>query len=105
MGEARIVVLIDSYERLAPLDGWVRSSVLPQLPMSAITVLAGPSAPSDAWRSDPAWGELLRIVSLRNLGPDETRAYLVASGVELLGMTPWPEPRMGTRWRFRCAPT
>ena len=80
--ESPVVVLIDAYERLAPLDAWMRTSLLPRLPASAITVLAGRTRPSDAWRSDPAWRDLLRIVSLRNLGPAETRSYLLLSGID-----------------------
>jgi AAA ATPase domain len=35
-----------------------------------------------AWRADPGWGDLLRIVSVRNLTPAESREYLVAAGVD-----------------------
>ncbi|MGH9263769.1 MAG: ATP-binding protein [Acidimicrobiales bacterium] len=81
-GGGPLVVLIDAYERLAPLDGWIRTTLLPRLPVSAITVMAGRAPPSDAWRADPAWRDLLRIVSLRNLTPAESRAYLRASDVD-----------------------
>ncbi len=52
------------------------------LPSSALTVLAARTPPGEAWRADPAWRDLLRIVSLRNLTPEDCRAYLRASGVE-----------------------
>ena len=29
-----------------------------------------------AWRADPGWQTLIRALALRNLGPDEGRAYL-----------------------------
>lgn len=76
-----LVVLIDAYERLAPLDGWIRTTLLPLLPISSLTVLASRTPPPEDWRSDPAWRERLRIVSLRNLSPEESRAYVTASGV------------------------
>jgi hypothetical protein len=79
---ARLVVLFDTYERLAPLDDWVRTRLLPRLPASALTVIAGRTPPGPAWRADPAWRELLRVVSLRNLSPEESRQYLHACGVD-----------------------
>jgi hypothetical protein len=78
----RLVVLIDTYERLGPLDDWVRTGLLPRLPATALTVVAGRRPPGSAWRADPAWRELLRVVSLRNLSPEESRQYLHACGVD-----------------------
>jgi hypothetical protein len=72
----RLVVLLDAYERLASLDGWMRARLLPRLPPDAVTVIAGRSSPDAAWRADPAWRDLLRVVSLRNLDPDACRRYL-----------------------------
>jgi hypothetical protein len=81
-GGGRLVVLLDTYERLGPLDDWVRSRLLPRLPATALTVVAGRMPPGSAWRADPAWRELLRVVSLRNLSPEESRRYLHACGVD-----------------------
>jgi len=78
----RLVVLFDTYERLGPLDDWVRTRLLPRLPATALTVVAGRRPPGSAWRADPAWRELLRVVSLRNLSPQESRQYLHACGVD-----------------------
>jgi hypothetical protein len=78
----RVVALVDTYERLGPLDDWVRTGLLPRLPATALTVVAGRAAPGSAWRADPAWRELLRVVSLRNLSPEESRQYLAACGVD-----------------------
>ncbi len=78
----RLVLLIDAYERLAPVDDWVRDQLVPRLPATALTVLASRVPPAPGWRSDAAWRDLLRVVSLRNLDPDDARRYLDASGVE-----------------------
>ena len=78
----RLVIMFDTYELLAPLDEWVRTWLLPRLPATALTVLAGRAAPDAAWRADPAWRELLRVVSLRNLSPEDSRQYLHACGVD-----------------------
>lgn len=80
--EGRLVLLFDSYERLGALDDWVRTWLLPRLPATALTVVACRELPGPAWRADPAWRELLRVVSLRNLGPEESRSYLRACGVD-----------------------
>jgi hypothetical protein len=80
--DGRMVIMFDTYERLASLDEWIRTWLVPHLPATALTVLAGRAAPDSAWRTDPAWRELLRVVSLRNLRPDESRQYLHACGVD-----------------------
>jgi hypothetical protein len=75
-GAGRIVLLIDSFELMAPLDDWLRTHLIPRLPPSALTVIASRAAPAAAWRADPAWRGLLRVVALRNLSPEESRRYL-----------------------------
>jgi hypothetical protein len=76
-----MVLLVDSFERLGPVDGWVRDRLLPRLPVSSVIVLAGRLPPRPEWRADPAWSEVLRVVSLRNLDPDAARSYLDRRGV------------------------
>ena len=78
----RLVLLIDSYERLAPVDDWIREGLVPRLPVAAITVLAGRTPPELGWRADPAWRDLLRVVTLRNLAPADSHTYLEACGVD-----------------------
>lgn len=75
------VILIDTYEQLAPLDDWMREQFLPDLPGQALVVLAGRNPPGPGWRSDRGWQELLRIVALRNLSPDESTDYLERRGI------------------------
>lgn len=71
-----LILLLDTYELLSPLDGWLRENFLPQLPERALVVIAGRQPPPAAWRADDGWGELTRIISLRNLRPDESAGYL-----------------------------
>ena len=78
---ARSVILIDTYELLAPLDVWLRETFVPQLAAQTRVVIAGREPPSAAWRSAPEWHDLLRVVSVRNLSPADSRTYLVARGV------------------------
>lgn len=81
-GGGRLVLLVDAYEQMTPLDHWFRARLIPRLPASAIIVIAGRDAPSRGWRTDPAWGALLRVVSLRNLSPDDSRALLGKAGID-----------------------
>lgn len=78
----RVVLVVDAYDRLAPVDEWVRTDLLPRLPATVLTVLAARRPPDPAWRVDPAWRDLLRVVSLRNLGPDESRQLLRRTDVD-----------------------
>jgi hypothetical protein len=71
-----LVLLLDTYETLEPLDDWLREHFLPQLPAQALVVIAGRNPAASAWRSDAAWQQLLRVVPLRNLHPEESLAYL-----------------------------
>jgi len=72
----RVLVLIDTYEALAPLDEWLRNTFLPQLSENTLVVLAGRNPPLPGWQADPGWQTLIRTLPLRNLSPEESRAYL-----------------------------
>ncbi len=75
------VLLLDTFEAAVGLEDWLREEFVPSLPARALVVVAGRNGPGAAWRRDPGWGDLLRVVSLRNLGPDEARAFLRGAGV------------------------
>ena len=77
------VILLDTYETLSPLEDWLRTSFLPELPETVLTVLAGRYPPASSWRADPGWHSLLHTISLRNLSPDEGREYLDRCGIPL----------------------
>jgi hypothetical protein len=77
----RALVIIDTFEMLTPLEGWLREQLLPQLPGHTLVVIAGRDAPGPRWRSDAGWAELVRIIALRNLDPDDSREYLRLRGV------------------------
>lgn len=81
------VVFVDTYELLTHLDDWLRESYLPSLPADVIVVLAGRDQPTPGWLAEPGWQDLVRVVSLRNLRPTESREFLTARGV--------PEDRQG----------
>lgn len=70
------VLLIDTYEDLCALDEWMRDEFLPELPESVLVVIADRNPPSSAWLADPGWQTLIRTIPLRNLAPEESRAFL-----------------------------
>jgi hypothetical protein len=73
--------LIDTYELLAPLDVWLRETLLPQLPARSLVVLAGRNPPASAWRTDLEWADLAHIRELSNLRPEESQTYLATRGI------------------------
>jgi hypothetical protein len=77
----RTVILIDTYEVLSPLDDWLRTTFLPQLPDTVLTVLAGRHPPNSAWQGDVGWQDLVRVISLRNLSQEESRIFLNKRGL------------------------
>ena len=76
LGAGRRVLLVDTYENLEPLDGYLRDTFLPRLSDDTLVVLAGRVPPSESWRGDLGWQNMVRAVSLRNLAPAESRAFL-----------------------------
>lgn len=77
----RHVLMLDTYEAAGPLDGWLQERFLPSLPAETVVVIAGRAAPPQRWLVDPGWHQLLRVISLRNLGPADVREYLSRSQV------------------------
>jgi hypothetical protein len=75
------VLLIDTYEILAPLDDWLRETFLPQLPAETLVVTAGRDAPAPAWQTDLDWSQLTRSLPIQNLHPEESQTYLTTRGV------------------------
>lgn len=72
----RVLLLIDTYEQLAPLDAWLRDSFLPQLPGDSLVVIAGRYGLGAAWQSDAAWSQLIHQIELEPLQPAESVHYL-----------------------------
>jgi ATP/maltotriose-dependent transcriptional regulator MalT len=77
----RKVIFLDTCELLAPLEGWLREVFFPSLPENILIVLAGRRRPSSDWQVDAGWQALVHVLPLRNLSPDESRAYLHQRGV------------------------
>lgn len=74
--ESRVVFFIDTFELLAPLEGWLREIFFPQLPENVFTVITGRNPLAAEWRLDPGWRSLINHLSLRNLSNEESIGYL-----------------------------
>lgn len=72
----RVVLFVDTYEKITPIDDWVRLDFLPQLPAQALTVICGRNAPSLSWMTDAGWKALMRSIQLRTFSPAESEEYL-----------------------------
>ena len=78
------LVLLDSWERLAALDGHLRRHILPRLPAGALVVIASRHAPGRSWFS-AGWDHVVLDLPLSPLGADDADALLAVRGVEDAG--------------------
>ncbi len=69
------VLVVDGFERLNLLDGWLRNDFLVTAPADLTTVLVGRRPPNLAWRTSPGWRHLVAELAV---GP------LDAAGARLL---------------------
>ena len=81
-GDGPLVALLDTFEAAGALEDWLRDELIPAQPAGSLVVVAGRGAPAEGWRRDPGWRDLLRVVSLRNLDPEEAHALLARAGVD-----------------------
>lgn len=77
----RVVVLIDTYELLQPLDPWLRDEFLGEAPGDLLLIIASRQPPAPHWQTDADWHALMRVIPLRNLALQEAREYLIRRGV------------------------
>ncbi|MFC7547723.1 ATP-binding protein [Plantactinospora sp. GCM10030261] len=78
---AGAVLLIDGYEQLAPVDGWLRRELIPSLPAGDVVVLAGRDPPAAAWRTDPGWRAVAAVHALGHLDDADSAELLARAGV------------------------
>jgi hypothetical protein len=76
-----VVLVVDTYELLQPLDDWLREEFVAALPAGSLVVLGGRDLLSANWRADPGWRDLVRVVRLEPLTSEESVAYLADAGV------------------------
>ncbi|MBE1583122.1 ATP-binding protein [Nonomuraea angiospora] len=79
--EADAVLLIDHFERIKDLEGWLRERFLPRMPMGALVVIAGRNPPDMRWQADPGWAGALQVLPLRELRAADAQALMDSCGV------------------------
>jgi hypothetical protein len=75
------VLLVDDYDQLAPIDGWLRDEFIPRLPADCVVVLAGRDPPAAPWRTDSGWRHLVAVHHLHHLDAVESGQLLAHAGV------------------------
>ncbi len=75
------VLVIDSFERLNLLDGWIRNELISALPGTATTLLVGRRGPNVAWRTAPGWRSLLGELVVGPLTDGDVDRLLAARGI------------------------
>jgi hypothetical protein len=58
--KSRVLLQIDSFELLSPLDHWLRERFLPQLPTNALVMTASRDPLPLVWQSDTGWREMVK---------------------------------------------
>jgi len=67
----RLVLMLDTYEQMAGLDGWVRD-LIQQLSSNVLTVIAGRAMPAAAWdRAWPAWMAQAHVEELQAMSEED----------------------------------
>jgi hypothetical protein len=88
LGVGPTAVVVDDYDRLRLVYGWLRQTLLPALPERVRCVIASRFAPSSAWTSSPGWSEATAVLRLGPLDDADARALLARRGVEADAMPP-----------------
>ncbi len=76
-----VVLLIDTYEKLKPLDDWLRIEFLPELPGNVITVISGRANLSTNWKTDPGWQSITKVFPLKELSEEESTQLLTRRNI------------------------
>src|SRR5215472_2732690 len=79
-GWDRGLVLLDSYERMASLDTYLRRDLLPLLPDGTLVVIAGRAVPDPAWFAG-GWEGITARLNLTALSAHEAGVLLASHGL------------------------
>ncbi|MCA2226296.1 ATP-binding protein [Nonomuraea aurantiaca] len=79
--DAGAVLLVDSFDCVQGLEGWLRERFLPRVPVGALVVIAGRYPPDPRWRTDPGWAGALEILPLGDLPAGDSLALMDSCGV------------------------
>jgi DNA-binding CsgD family transcriptional regulator len=74
-------LVVDSFERLNLLDGWLRNDFLVVLPAHLTTVVVGRRPPNLVWRTASGWRQLLAEVAVGPLDDEDARLLVDRRGL------------------------
>jgi hypothetical protein len=74
------LVLIDTYERMQALDGYLRRGLLPTLPARSVVVIAGRGAPDAAWFQG-GWEGVAAELELTAFSTEDALSLLATHGL------------------------
>jgi AAA ATPase domain len=77
---ARPLVVVDDYERIAPVGRYLREAVLPSLPDRALIVVAGRGVPERGW-FEGGWEALTADIEVAELSDDDALALVRRRGL------------------------
>ena len=75
-----MVLAMDNYEALRLLDGWLRTELLPALPISARFIIMGRSLATAPWIAAPGWADHVLSLRLGPLAEADVAAFLASRG-------------------------
>ena len=78
--DAKPLIVLDSYERMAALGTYLRRALLPALPATTIVVIASRNPPGGVWFSE-GWEKVVMELELTGLSEAESVELLHARGV------------------------
>ncbi len=76
----RAALMIDTFEALDAVEGWIRDTWLPSLPAQVSVVLAGRRAPDSRWNAHPLWAAMMQPVPVGMLEPEPCARLAEAHG-------------------------
>ncbi len=79
---APVLLAIDAYEHLEPLDEWFRTEVLRRLHPGTVTVFSGRHSMNEVWALEPAWRMVGREIAVGPLADEPACAMLEQLGVD-----------------------
>jgi hypothetical protein len=78
----RSIVLLDTFEELEHLTGFLQQELLPRLETGVKVVIAGRRPLVMAWRRADAWPKIVRLLPLECFSESDSRLYLERRGLE-----------------------
>ncbi|MAQ95263.1 MAG: AAA family ATPase [Rhodothermaceae bacterium] len=79
LGDGPRVLLVDTFEPIQALDGWLRRRFVPSLRATDLIVVAGRVRPAAEWRAD--YADAVLLLPLRNFVRADAEAFLEARGL------------------------